>query len=56
MRQYPPKSAPSRDKMPIERNFAICFSTARELTPILLDIASAEIEGSEMTKSIIFCQ
>ena len=31
------------------------FSTARLDTPIFTDIASAVIEGSEITKSIIFC-
>ena len=34
-KRQPPKFAPSRDKIPIDRNFAICFSTARELIPIL---------------------
>lgn len=37
----------------IESNFEICFSTARELIPVLYAIALAGIEGAEMTKPII---
>ena len=41
--------------MPLSRNSLMFFSTARLDTPIFADIASAVIEGSEITKSIIFC-